>query len=255
VHSLRFFINPNSFARSDGPEKISRFGTLDPSHPKFKKNHVGVSLQFPVTTSAGLPTLSTITWDGDRNRFIASRRAFIHDQPLYEIDYKWSQEFEPLEPQAGELVIAGGAREYDHFWEAAVPSQNHAALVLTIPQREGRPQVIERKLVPGRHNLQLQAKPNADGKTVKLKLHIDDAPKEEFDVGFAFGDGAAANPSPIVKTLSLKGTTADGSTFQADAISHFLVQRPLQENPAPLILAIKLQASEIDSKPDEKPRP
>lgn len=230
VKSFRFYNLPNACSWSNGPEKIPRQGRLHPAHPQAQRpSYAGVPNAIPVTTAAGVPTVSTMVWDGDRNRWVAAPSAFVKGLPLYEVDTTWSREFEPLEPQAGQLTIEGGAREYDHWhaWEAAVPDQGHAVAVLTIPQRDGPSKVIEKKLAPGRHTVQLQAKPADNGQGALLKLWIDDDQKYDFDLPFAFGE-AFANHPPIVHVLK-------------PSESARLVHRLLKDTTAGLLFEIKLQ--------------
>ncbi len=228
VKSFRFYNLPNACAWSNGPEKIPRQGRLHPAHPKAERRfYAGIPKEVPVTTAAGVPTLSTIVWDGDRNRWIAAPSAFVKGLPLYEVDTTWSREFEPLEPQSGQLIVEGGIREFDHWsaWEATVPDQGDSTVVLTIPQRDGPAKVIETKLTPGRHTVQLQAKAKDNGSGVELKLWIDDNQKLDFDLPFAFGD-AFTNHPPIVHVLK-------------PSESARLVHHLLKDTTAALLLEIK----------------
>lgn len=232
-----------SWSWSNGLKTDQRWGTLTPMHSKVeRKNFVGVPIAETVTTAANIPTISRIVWDAERNRFHAAPKAFVKGLPLYEVDTQWSQELELLEPQAGQLTIAGGARNFDHWygWEAAVPLEHHAAVVLTLPQREGPAKVIERKLAPGRHNIQLQAKPIENAEGVKLKLWIDEDHKEDFDLPFAFGEPLTNSP-PIVHRLDLVGWNGDGQRFRTSGMSMFLVQRLLKETTDSFHFDIKLQ--------------
>ncbi len=234
VKSFRFYNLPNACSWSNGPEKIPRQGRLHPAHPKAERRYfAGIPKEVPVITAAGVPTVGSIVWDGDRNRWFAAPSAFVKGLPLYEVDTTWSREFESLEPQAGQLTIEGGIREFDHWsaWEAAVPNQGNTVAVLTIPQRDGPAKLIEKKLAPGRHTVQLQVKPDEKGPGVKLKLWIDDDQKYDFDMPFVFGE-AFANHPPIVHTLK-----SDESAR--------LVHRLLKETTAALLFEIKLQPQDL----------
>ncbi|MDP1797938.1 MAG: M56 family metallopeptidase [Planctomycetaceae bacterium] len=230
VKSMRFYNLPNACSWSNGPEKIPRQGRLHPAHPQAQRpSYAGIPNAIPVTTAAGVPTVSAIVWDGDRNRFVAAPSAFVKGLPLYEVDTTWSREFEPLEPQVGQLAVEGGIREYDHWyaWEAAVPDQGNSVTVLTLPQRDGPAKVIEKKLAPGRHTVQLQAKPQDNGPGMQLKLWIDDDQKYDFDLPFALGE-ALANHPPIVNVLKPSESVR-------------LVHRLLKDTTAALLFEIKLQ--------------
>lgn len=245
VKSMRFYNLPNACSWSNGPEKIPRQGRLHPAHPQAQRpSYAGIPNAIPVTTAAGVPTVSAIVWDGDRNRFVAAPSAFVKGLPLYEVDTTWSREFEPLEPQVGQLAVEGGIREYDHWyaWEAAVPDQGNSVTVLTLPQRDGPAKVIEKKLAPGRHTVQLQAKPQDNGPGMQLKLWIDDDQKYDFDLPFAFGE-AFANHPPIVNVLKPSESVR-------------LVHRLLKDTTAALLFEIKLlRTSDAETSTTNTDRP
>ncbi len=279
VKSFRFYNLPNACAWSNGPEKIPRQGRLHPAHPQAQRpSYAGIPNAIPVTTAAGVPTVSAIVWDGDRNRFVAAPSAFVKGLPLYEVDTTWSREFESLEPQPGQLTVEGGIREFDHWyaWEATIPDKGHAVAVLTIPRREGPEKVIV-ELASGRHTVQLQAKPKDYGQGVQLKLWIDEDQKHDFDLPFAFGE-AFANHSPIVNVLKpsesarlvhrlLKGTTAallfeiklqptsdaETSTTNADQTRGTLKGRFVYDGEAPKPRDLRPDLSKLD-KDSEVPR-
>ena len=118
------------------------------------------------------------------------------------MDTAWSGDFEPLNPQANQLVIIGGIYDYDHWhaWETVVPDQVEATAILTIPQTTGAPQVIKKKLPTGRSLLQLQVKPAADAESIDLVLQVGkdkQALKAPHQLGAPF-----ANEPPIVQVVN-----------------------------------------------------
>ena len=170
----------------------------------------------------------TITWDGDRNRFMEAQAQFAKNKPLYQVDSEWSREFEPLSPKLDQLVVSGGTRDYNHWylWHTVVPEKFEAVLLLTIPQREGPPRLVERKLSSGRHKIQVQAEPRDDAPAANLKLWVGADDKQSYELPQQLAARPAAHP-PIVQVLN------PGDTGR-------LLTRPLTTSPQAFVVEIKL---------------
>ncbi len=226
VRSLKFFHYANSLAWSIGPQKIARHGTLYFDLPKVSEKLDDYATG---STPDGVAVSATVHWDGDRNRFVGVTTQQVADKPLYEIDTEWSRDFQPFAPKPDQLVVSGGAREYNHWhgWDAVVPRNSEVLIRLSIPQLEGPPKRVERKLGPGRHIIQIQAEPHDDAPTASLKLWIDKDDKQDLELPHQLGDRPATHP-PIVQVLN------PGESRQ-------LLNRPLKTSPQPFVAEIKFR--------------
>lgn len=229
VQSLRCFHSPNSSPWSNGPEKIARYGTLYYDLPNKSDSFTGNTVG---TTPNGVAVSGNIIWDGDHNRFVGVATQHVQGKPLNRVDAEWSRDFEPLDPKPNQLVVAGGAREYDHWygWQTVVPDKFEALVTLTIPQRDGPPKMIEKKLRPGLQLVQLQAKPNENAPSASVELRISQDRKDDkqtFELPHSLGDRPAIHP-PIVQVLNPDE-------------SKRLLSRPLKTSSEALIVEIKLQ--------------
>ena len=232
VKSLRYFHYANSNGWSNGPEKITRLGTLSFDFPKLsdKFDSPGYSGDGgPAQTAEGVPVIRQIVWDGDRNRFVGAAAQFGRGQPLYQVDLDWSRDFEALTPKSNQLVLSGGVREYDHWhsWETVVPEKMEALLTLTIPQRDGPAKVIERKLKSGKQHVQLHVKPQQDAPAANLELRIGKE-KDTFELPHQLGERPEKH-LPITNILN-PGESAR------------VLNRPLTTSPESFTFDVKLLA-------------
>lgn len=193
VKSLKYYHYANSNGWSMGPEKITRWGTLSFDFPNSKEaydspGHSGDG--GPATTAEGVPVVRTLTWDGDRNLFIGAPAQFGMGKPLYQVDVDWSREFEPIALKPNQLFVTGGERNYDHWysWHTVVPEKHELLLTITIPQAEGEPTVIERRLASGKRHIQIQLKPIKDNASARLKLRLDSIEPEVMELPIQIGE-------------------------------------------------------------------
>lgn len=232
VPSLRYFHYSNSNAWSFGPEeRTSRFGTLFFDFPrtsdKFKDREAS-------STVDGVSVNREILWDGDRNLFVGASAQRAKNMPLYQVDTAWSKEFEPLAPKRDQLIVTGGMDERADWrhagnWSAVVPSGFEAVIKLTIPQRDGPPNVVERRLGAGLAHLSVKTDPHASAATSRVRLWIS-GKEESFDMPFELGN--SPEPQPVVRLLN-PGNAAP------------LMNRPLKASQEPLRFEIKLLAKEL----------
>ena len=230
VRSLKFSHYANSLAWSNGPQKVAR-----PRHFVFRSSRrVRRSSTDDATGSTpdDVAVLRDRHWDGDRNRFVGATTQQVADKPLYESRYGVVAGFRiAFAPKPDQLVVSGGAREYNHWhgWDTVVPRRAPKRYVirLSIPQREGPPKRVERKLGPGRHIIQIQAEPHNDAPTASLKLWIDKDDKQDLELPHQLGDRPATHP-PIVQVLN------PGESRQ-------LLNRPLKTSPQPFVAEIKFR--------------
>ena len=243
IHAVRYFHYANSNGWSNGPEKITRWGTLYFDFPKLSDkfdspNHSDDG--GPAQTADGVPVIRQLTWDGDRNRFTGAAAQFGKGKPLYEVDLNWSKEFEAVAPKADQLFVAGGEREYDHWhsWQTVVPDKHELLLTITIPQAEGEPKVIEKKLASGKRHIQLQLKPNKDNTSARLELRLDNQEPEVLELPIPLGDRPEKHP-PITHILN-------------PGESSRVLNRPLKTSSEALNFEIKLRSTQpvADAKTD-----
>ena len=125
------------------------------------------------------------------------------DKPLYQVDLDWSREFESLSPKTNRLLVKGGERDYDHWhsWQTVVPDKYDLLLTITIPQAEGEPKVIEKKLPSGKRHVQVQLKPNKDNTSARLELRLDKDKPEVSELPIQLGDRPEKHP-PITHLLN-----------------------------------------------------
>jgi beta-lactamase regulating signal transducer with metallopeptidase domain len=232
VPSLKYYHYPNSNSWSNGPERIPRYGNLNFEFPDRRSQFAG---QVTGVTPEGVAVNGTIYWDGDRNQFMGVPVQSVYGRPLYKVDTEWSQDFSALKPRADQMVLSGGAREYDHWygWNTVVPDKYEAIVRVSIPQAKGDPKVIEQELAAGRHTIQFQAKPSGDGLTAKLQLgYGKDVPIQKTDLPFKLGD-QLSRPA-IVNVLDPQQSVR-------------LVERPLQASKEALTLEVTLNpASQVE---------
>ena len=138
--------------------------------------------------------------------------------------------------------MSGGAREYDHwhFWATVVPEKFEALITLSIPQRDGPPKVIEKKLAPGRWYFQLQLKPQLGNPSANFELRIGEKEKETFDLPHQLGDRPETHP-PITHLLN-PGESAR------------VLSRTLKSSTESVTLDVKLLARGINPNEKEKAR-
>ncbi|MDA1231264.1 MAG: hypothetical protein O2856_10865, partial [Planctomycetota bacterium] len=229
VNSLRYFHYANSNAWSNGPEKITRYGSLYFDFPDSNGNSAGVTVG---TTNNGVSVNGIITWDADLDHFVGVADQNVEGRPLYKVDTEWSKEFEALTPKANQMILSGGAREHDHWyaWSTVVPEGFEAVVSVSIPQADGEAKRIEQKYASGRHTIQFQAKPNDDGQGASLQLGYDKDQIHKATILLPLGDPPAVHPL-IVRILS------PGESTQ-------LVSRSLKGSTDSLTLQVKLQAME-----------
>ena len=211
IPAVRYFHYANSNAWSNGPEQITRWGTLYFDFPslndKFDSpNHSDDG--GPAQSADGIPVIRKLTWDGDRNRFVGAAAQFGKGKGLYEVDLNWSKEFEAVAPKANQLFITGGEREYDHWhsWQTVVPDKHELLLTIKIPQAEGEPKVIEKKLASGKRHIQVQLKPNKDNTSARMELRLDSEKPEVSELAIQLGDRPEKHP-PITHLVN-PGDTA-----------------------------------------------
>ncbi len=214
VESLKYFHYANSNSWSMGPEKVPRYGALHFQFPdrKYAVSAVGLSPENVAMNAA-------ITWDGDRNQFFGAVSQTIDGRPLFEVDTNWSKDFQALAPRSDQMVLAGGARDYDHWygWQTVVPKGFEAVVRVTVPQAEGETQTLEQKLTEGRQMIQFQAKPSEGGQSFSLQLgYGKDQEIQKADLPV----GAADQPAAAVAVVNI---VSSGESVR-------LVDRPLQNS-------------------------
>ena len=216
VESLKYFHYANSNSWSMGPEKVPRYGSLDFDFPvrtqKYAGSVVGLS---PDNVAMN----ATIIWDGDRNQFFGALSQTVDGRPLFKVDTDWSKEFQPLTPKHNQMVLAGGAREYDHWygWQTVVPEGFEVIVRVTVPQAKGEARTLEQKLTAGRYMIQFQAKPNKDGQSFSLQLgYGKDQEIQKADLLL----GATDQPAAAVAVVN---TISSGESVR-------LVDRPLRNS-------------------------
>ncbi|MDB5392198.1 MAG: TonB domain/peptidase domain protein [Planctomycetaceae bacterium] len=228
VKSLRYSHYPNSNPWSHGPETIPRFGSLYfQSQSQSDRNKLaGETIG---ATPDGVAVNSIIFWDADRNRFVGPAAQRVKQEALYQVDTQWSREFEALAPKSDQLVVSGGAREYDnwHIWHGIVPNGFVAILTLTLPQATGQPVVIEKQLAAGPQLLQLRVASTASGTATDLELLIGPE-KSTYVLPLPLGERPAIHP-PIVQTVN------SGQSVR-------LLNRPLKSSPDTLTFELKPQS-------------
>ncbi len=206
VPSLRYFHYANSNGWSNGPEEITRWGELSFDFPSRNDQfdspgHSGDG--GPAQTADGVPVIRDIIWDADRNRFVGAAAQFGKGKGLYEVDLNGSKEFEAVAPKRNQLFVTGGERDYDHWhsWQTVVPDKHELLLTITIPQAEGEPKVIEKKLASGKRHIQVQLNPNKDNTSARLELRVDKEQPEVSESPIQLGDRPEKHP-PITHLLN-----------------------------------------------------
>ncbi|MFI4849410.1 MAG: M56 family metallopeptidase [Gimesia chilikensis] len=179
------YANATGWSGKPGPSKpLAEFGYLD-----LKFN--GKDLEHLVCGVLPNGTLAPrkLFWDGIHDQFIAPVRESVEGKPLYQIDLQNSHQFNPLEVEPGELIVAGGRRDYKnwHAWNCVIPKGQTARLRLfSVDESGDKPVETEyftRKLSAGQHNLQLQlADDEKEESQSAAKLWIDDSTKESLTV-------------------------------------------------------------------------
>ncbi|MFV0443863.1 MAG: hypothetical protein ACK5Q5_09860 [Planctomycetaceae bacterium] len=233
IPSIRYFHHMNSNSWSYGPElRTARYGKLGFDLPKvadkLQPGEGGL-------TDTGRLLPPQIVWDGDRNRFVGATTQFVRDQPLYAVDREWSQEFEPLSPIPDQLVVSGGREDGEDWLNAynfavAIPEGNGGMIVLSIPQPNGPPQIIQKQLKPGLAYLSIKLDSIDNESTTQMTLSVARTEKvfarskPTFTIPFPL-DGDVLGRLPIVRTLD------SGEAAQ-------LLSRPLAGTPMPLMLDI-----------------
>ncbi len=230
VNSLRCFSALDNRGRTTGPMENTRWGLL--------------TFQFPTpnddddktlgTTAEGVATVPAILWDADRNRFVGSVSLRDGNKPLYQVDTEWSRDFDAVSPKSDQMIIAGGEQGDCHcyHWETAVPKGFEALVTLSLPQREGPPRTIARKLSAGRQNIDFLLEPIETSVKATLTLGLDgerDQKKPAFDIPFQLGDRPAIQP-PIRHTLNPNETVR-------------LLNRSLKSSTGNVTIDVKLSAT------------
>ncbi len=206
VNSLKLLHWAKSKGWSWGPEKVKRYGTLNFDFPDLRDHKQQANRDLGVTRN-GVAVVAGLVWDGDRNRFVGPAAPLLRGRPIFEVDAAWSKDFEALASQANQFVIQGGKYDYGHIWDMVVPEGCQAVVTLSLPQKEGPPHVVERKLGPGRQNIQFYFHPVNKGAAAKPELRLTDRQQPDgyerinFDLPHRVG-GRAPLTAPIVHTLN-----------------------------------------------------
>jgi len=100
-----------------GPEQIPRYGQLTFEFPEDQGSTVSEKVG---VNSDGVSLNGKIYWDGITNRFFGASALNVNGRPLFKVDSVWSQDFDTLAPKANQIILAGGERDYDHWYEKGV---------------------------------------------------------------------------------------------------------------------------------------
>lgn len=123
-----------------------------------------------------------IFWDGVRNTFIGPVTQSFDGESLYRVVAEKSGAFQPLVVQPGDIVVAGGRREYEnwHQWDVVVPQGRVGSLRLILVDRSGdqaaETELASAQLSEGLHDLQLQIRDADNGdehSTVEIRIDPD----------------------------------------------------------------------------------
>jgi len=204
--ALRYSHYPNSNSWSAGVDAVRRYGSLT-----FEFNGHDLAVDVLGRTAAGTPVLREILWDADAKRFRGAAFQTVDGKGLYRVDETWSKDFEPLDPEPEQAVIAGGPREYDHWsdWRLVVPEESRLTVVLKAPgspaafdapAEAAAAAVAQVELKPGHHLIHLQVKPNEGAQKTRIALRIDKQLEQTFEVAGVVG--AEVIREPVVRAVS-----------------------------------------------------
>ncbi|MCA9007556.1 MAG: hypothetical protein KDA70_19950, partial [Planctomycetaceae bacterium] len=179
--TIHNYANATSWNGKPGPSQpLAEFGFLG-----FAFN--GRALDFKVcgTLPNGALAPRKVYWDSARQQFIGPAEESVEGEPLYQVITGESHQFTPLEVEPGELIVAGGRRDYKnwHAWSCVVPEGKTARVRLFSVDESGNKPVeteyFARNLSAGKHNLQLQLRDSEqDQSQSDTELLIDDSTKE-----------------------------------------------------------------------------
>jgi hypothetical protein len=183
------------------------------------------------TTENNILMPREIVWDADNDRFRGAVTQSVNGRAAYQVDIKWSREFEPLNRKSNQLLATGGARGSDSFydWQILVPHETAAIVTLRMPDPadESASTVVNKTLRPGLHIVSLVVKPAADGKRTDLNLHMDQEPKQDFRVAAVPTDDQS-NAPPVIQIIEPSGTAR-------------LLEILLEQSDLPLTLTVLLR--------------
>ena len=206
IPSLRYLHYPNSHAWSYGPLPESRYG-------KLYLKMTGIDLPDQCggvlgTTENNILMPREIIWDADNERFRGAVTQSVNGRAAYQVDIKWSREFEPLHRKSNQLLAIGGARGSESFydWQIMVPHETAAIVTLMLPDPADKSasKVVSKTLRPGLHMVSLVVKPAADGQRTDLNLHVDQEPKQDFRVAAVPADDQSDAP-PVIQMIEPSG--------------------------------------------------
>ena len=148
---------------------ISWYGKSGPSKPlaelgyiQFRLNGRSIDHELGGVLEDGAIVPRKIYWDGAYKKFIGPVTQSFEGKPLYRVVTAESAEFTPLEVKPGEMVIAGGRRDYQnwHWWDVVIPAGKTGRLQLFLLDQTGEKPVKSelniRTLASGKHILQLK---------------------------------------------------------------------------------------------------
>ncbi|QDT29628.1 Methicillin resistance mecR1 protein [Gimesia panareensis] len=202
--TIHNYANSTSWNGKPGPSQpLAEFGFLG-----FHFN--GRNLDFKVCGVLPNGTLAPrkVYWDSARQQFIGPVEESVEGEPLYQVIPGESHQFTPLKVEPGELIVAGGRRDYEnwHAWSCVVPEGKTARVRLFAVDESGNKPVeteyFARDLSAGQHNLQLQYSNDQQDKTESAaELRIDDSVKEKLTVPrILIADGPSVKGVPIART-------------------------------------------------------
>lgn len=156
------------------------------SNPISEYGFVGYDLggqdidrRLPGVATNGTLVPRRIIWDGTRNRFIGPVTQAFESRPLYRVVASESAEFQALDTELDQLVVAGGRRDVAnwHLWVVTVPKTKQVTARLVVRDAQGQTvqTVDERQLAGGQHKLQLQIDPDSQTDTQSTVVFMVDA--------------------------------------------------------------------------------
>lgn len=179
------YANATSWSGKPGPSQpLAEFGYLDLGFNGSRPDHLVCGV-LPNGTQAP----RKIYWDGVHKQFIAPVRESVDGTPLFQVIPAESHQFVPLKVEPGDLIVAGGRRDYKnwHAWSCVVPQGKTARVHLfSVDASGGQPvetDYFTRELSAGQHNLHLHLADNQqDQSQSDAEIQIDDTIKEKLTV-------------------------------------------------------------------------
>ncbi len=162
---------------------FGKAGVSDPpgefGYMMYEFNGRDIDYWLPGHTATGVAVPRKIYWDAGAKTFVAPATQAYGNERLYRIVPEQSSHFEPFEPKAGQMIVAGGRTENsdDYHWEIVIPAGRTGKLSLhqiddvNSPNAASELQTTE--MTEGLRLLQVRLKSVKDATEVSLRVNSD----------------------------------------------------------------------------------